>query len=199
LEIDFVAGIPDSGIGSVLGYANASKWDYIRPYVRYTPTWQRSFMPQKQEDRDNVAKHKLIPIKESIMGKRMLLCEDSIVRGTQLRDKVQGLFAHGARDVHMRPSCPPLTYSCSFLNFSRSKSELDLAARRAMRKVEGRDEFDAGPYLDESSEKYQRMVDSIRGDLRLTILRYQKMEDMVSAIGLPKEKLCLGCWKETKK
>jgi amidophosphoribosyltransferase len=196
LELDFVAGIPDSGIGSGLGYAAARGLPFKRPFVKYTPTQQRSFMPQEQEVREMVAKYKLIPIRELIEGQRIGSTEDSIVRGTQLQKKIREFFEYGAREVHMRPSCPPLTYTCNFLNFSRSRSVFDLAARKAMRKVEGTDDFDVEPYLDEDSERHERMVDSIRGDLGLTSLRYQRMNDMVSAIGLPKGKLCLGCWRE---
>ncbi len=193
LKLDFVAGIPDSAIGSAVGYTNESGLPYLRPFVKYTPTWQRSFMPQEQEDRDLTAEHKLIPIEAIIQGSKMLFTEDSIVRGTQLRKKVEELFRYGAEEVHMRPSCSPLTHACEFLNFSRSKSVYDLAARRAMREVEGREDFEIAPFLDEDSEKYGKMVDRIRGDLGLTSLKYLRFEDMASVIGLPQDKLCLGC------
>ncbi|MBM3234281.1 amidophosphoribosyltransferase [Candidatus Pacearchaeota archaeon] len=194
LKIDSVAGIPDSGTGHALGYSNFMKIPHERPFVKYTPTWPRSFMPQSQRDRDLVAKMKLIPIRELIEGRRLLFCEDSIVRGTQLKDTIQRLYDCGAREVHMRPACPPLTFGCKFLNFSRSKSQDVLAGRKAIRKIEG-DDYDIAPYLDESSEQFAKMVEVIRQRLGLTSLRYQKLDDLVSAIGLPREKLCLGCWR----
>lgn len=197
LKLDFVSGIPDSGIGSAIGYMNESGLPYKRPYVKYGLTWPRSFMPQEQEDRNLVAKMKLIPIIDLIKGYKILFTEDSIVRGTQLQKKIHELFHdYGAEEVHMRPSCSPLMYTCQNLNFSRSKSLFELAARKAMRGVEGREGFDIAPYLDENSKKHEKMVDFIRGDLGLTSLKYPKFNDMVSAIGLPKEKLCSGCWKE---
>lgn len=195
LVIDSIAGIPDSGTGHALGYSNERRVPHTRPFVKYTPTWPRSFMPQDQSVRDLVAKMKLIPIRELIEGKRLLFCEDSIVRGTQLKDTIQRLYAAGAREVHMRPACPPLTFGCRYLNFSRSKNQSVLAARKAIKKIEGRDDYDVTPYLDESSQQFARMVDVIREDLKLTSLRYQKLDDLVSAIGLPREKLCLGCWR----
>ena len=152
-------------------------------------------MPQDQSVRDLVARMKLIPVRELIKGKRLLFCEDSIVRGTQLKDTIQRLYDIGVREVHMRPACPPLTFGCRYLNFSRSKSQAVLAARKAIKKIEGRDDYDITPYLDESSPQFAKMVDVIREDLKLTSLRYQKLDDLVSAIGLPREKLCLGCWR----
>jgi len=196
LKIDFISGIPDSGIGSAIGYMNESKIPYKRSYAKYTPSWQRSFMLQDQKDRGLIAKYKLIPNEDLIRGFSILFTEDSIVRGTQLKEKIEELFFYGAKEVHMRPSCSPLTYTCDFLNFSRSKSIFDLAARKAMRKVEGKEEFDVAPYLNENSKKYTKMIDVIRGDLGLTSLKYPGFDDMVSTIGLPKEKLCFGCWRE---
>jgi len=198
LKVDYVTGIPDSGIGSGLGYSHASGLPFKRPYIKYTETYQRSFMSQEQEGREVVAEYKLVPIKELIEGQRIMATEDSIVRGTQLKKKVQELFDYGAKEVHMRPSCPPLTVGCKYLNFSRSKSLYDLAARKAMRKVEGKNDFDVGPYFDEDSEKYAKMIDVIRGDLGLTSLKYPKYSKggMVSVIGLPEEKLCSGCWSD---
>lgn len=195
LNIDLVTGIPDSGIASALGYAVASGLPYLRPSVKYNPTWQRSFMPQEQEARDFVAAYKLIHNTEIIQNKNILSTEDSIVRGTQLQKKIRELFESGANEVHMRPSCPPLTYICKFLNFSRSRDQYDLAARKAMRKVEGKDDFDITPYLNEDSEEYYKMIDMIRADLGLTTLKYPKYADMVKCIGLPEENLCGGCWK----
>ena len=194
VEIDLVAGVPDSGTAHGLGYANEVKVPYSRPYVKYTPTWPRSFMPQDQSIRDLVAIMKLIPIKELIKDKRLLFCEDSIVRGTQLRRTIQRLFDSGAKEVHMRPACPPLVYGCKFLNFSRSRSELDLAGRWAIKELIGRDIGDPFEYTDPTSDNYKAMVDVIRKRLGLTTLQYQKLEDLVNAIGLPKEKLCTYCW-----
>jgi len=194
VEVDCVAGIPDSGIGHAIGYAAESRVPYRRPFVKYTPTWPRSFMPQDQGVRDLVARMKLIPIHDLIQGKRILFCEDSIVRGTQLRDIISRVFDHGAREVHMRPACPPLVHGCRFLNFSRSTSEMDLAARRAIQEIEG----DADPRLDEyadpSSPCHAAMVERIRERLGLTTLQYQTLPDMIAAIGLPREKLCTYCW-----
>jgi len=194
VEVDFVAGIPDSGVGHAIGYASEAGVPYRRPFVKYTPTWPRSFMPQDQRVRDLVARMKLIPIRETIEGRRLLFCEDSIVRGTQLRDVILRLFDHGAREVHMRPACPPLVYGCKFLNFSRSKSELDLAGRKTIKELEGDADKDLDQYADPHSDKYAAMVDRIRQRLSLTSLQYQELGDLVKSIGLPKEKLCTYCW-----
>jgi len=194
VEIDCVAGIPDSGIGHAIGYANERNIPYIRPFTKYTPTWPRSFMPEDQSVRDLVAKMKLIPIRELIEGKKILFCEDSIVRGTQLQDNIQILFDYGASEVHMRPACPTLIYPCDFLNFSTSRSILDLAGRKAIRELEDADDKFLDEYAISSSEKNQAMVDRIRQRLRLTSLKYQKLENLVEAIGLPKDKLCTHCW-----
>ena len=155
-----VAGIPDSGTGHAIGYANEAGIPYRRPFVKYTPTWPRSFMPQDQRVRDLVARMKLIPIRELIEGKRLLFCEDSIVRGTQLKDTIQRLYDYGAKEVHMRPACPPLVYGCKFLNFSRSKSELDLAGRKAIQEIEGTADRDLDEYADPDSDKYAAMVEA---------------------------------------
>jgi len=194
IEIDLVAGIPDSGTAHAIGYANDARVPYGRPFVKYTPTWPRSFMPQNQQIRDLVAAMKLIPIKELISGKRLLFCEDSIVRGTQLQDTVQRIYDFGAKEVHMRPACPPLIYGCKFLNFSRSKSVLDLAARRAIRELEGENVTDISAYADSSTEEYKAMIEIICKRLHLTSLKYQKLDNLVKAIGLPKERLCTYCW-----
>lgn len=193
-KIDLVAGIPDSGTGHAIGYAAAAGIPYRRPFVKYTPTWPRSFMPPDQAVRDLVARMKLIPIPELIRDKRLLFCEDSIVRGTQLKDIIQRLYDFGAREVHMRPACPPLVYGCKFLNFSRSRSELDLAARRAIHELEGTATDRLAEYADCTSERYGKMVECIRRRLKLTTLRYQTLDDLVAAIGLPKEKICTYCW-----
>ena len=194
VEIDFVAGIPDSGIGHAIGYANEKKIPYLRPFVKYTPTWPRSFMPQNQEVRDLVAKMKLIPIRSMIEGKRILFCEDSIVRGTQLKDNIEILFDYGASEVHMRPACPTLIFPCEFLNFSTSRSRLDLAGRSVINEIEVGDEENLDEYYTPGSKKYVEMIDRIRQRLRLTTLQYQKLDDMVDAIGLPREKVCTHCW-----
>jgi len=193
-QVDVVAGIPDSGTGHAIGYANQSGIPYARPFVKYTPTWPRSFMPPDQRVRDLVARMKLIPIGELIRGKRVLFCEDSIVRGTQLKDTIQRLYDCGASEVHMRPACPPLVYGCKFLNFSRSKSELDLAARRSIKELEGDADGHLDEYADPTSERHAAMVDRTRQRLGLTTLRYQQLDDLVSAIGLPKQQLCTYCW-----
>jgi amidophosphoribosyltransferase len=196
VSVDVVAGIPDSGIGHAIGYSTESGVPYRRPFVKYTPTWPRSFMPQEQRVRDLVARMKLIPIHDLIKGKRILFCEDSIVRGTQLRDIITRVFDHGAREVHMRAACPPLIYGCPFLNFSRSKSEMDLAARRAIKELEGDAQADGSldEYANPASPRFAAMVERIRLRLGLTSLRYQTLPDMVDAIGLPPQDLCTHCW-----
>jgi len=194
VKVDMVAGIPDSGTGHAIGYATEAGVPYRRPFVKYTPTWPRSFMPQDQSVRDLVARMKLIPIREMLDGARVLFCEDSIVRGTQLRDTVRRLYAVGAREVHMRPACPPLVYGCKFLNFSRSRSELDLAGRWAIKALEGRDDACLAEYAADGSAKKEAMIEHIGKTLELTSLRYQRLDDLVAAIGLPKEKLCTYCW-----
>jgi len=194
LEVDVVAGIPDSGTAHAIGYAVEAGVPYRRPFVKYTPTWPRSFMPQDQAIRDLVARMKLIPIRELIQGQRILFCEDSIVRGTQLKDIIQRVFEYGAEQVHMRPACPPLVHGCKYLNFSRSRSVLDLAGRKAIEKIEGHHEAHLEEYADPESERYRRMLEHIRKQLKLTSLEYQRLDDLVAAIGLPKEKLCTYCW-----
>jgi amidophosphoribosyltransferase len=194
MAIDTVAGIPDSGIGHAIGYATARHIPYRRPFVKYTPTWPRSFMPQNQQMRDLVARMKLIPIRKLIDGKRLLFCEDSIVRGTQLQDTIQVLHDYGAREVHMRPACPVLIYPCEFINFSTSRSTLDLAGRKAIHDLEGGETADLSPYARAGTEHNLAMIDGIRRRLRLTTLKYQRLDDLVAAIGLPKEKLCTHCW-----
>ncbi len=193
-QADLVAGIPDSGIGHAIGFANESKIPYMRPYVKYTPTWPRSFMPQNQDMRDLVARMKLIPIREIIEGKRIIFCDDSVVRGTQLKDNTQILYEYGAKEVHMRIACPCLIHPCEFLNFSNSRSTLDLAGRKAIFELEGTEETDLTDYAVDGSDKHQAMIAKIIDRLKLTSIRYQKLDDLVAAIGLPKEKLCTHCW-----
>jgi amidophosphoribosyltransferase len=194
VELDMVSGIPDSGTAHALGYASAARLPFLRPFVKYTPTWPRSFMPQDQSVRDLVARMKLIPIRPLIEGKRMLFCEDSIVRGTQLKDVIQRLYDYGAKEVHMRPACPPLVYGCKFLNFSISRSELDLAARTAIKELENSGDLPLGEYADSTSDRHCAMRERIRQRLKLTTLKYQRLEDLVAAIGLPQEQLCTYCW-----
>jgi len=193
VQADLVAGVPDSGVGHAIGYAMESGLPYRRPLTKYTPGYGRSYTPPSQEIRDLVATMKLIPIKEIICGNRIILCEDSIVRGTQLKNyTLKKLWENGAKEVHIRPACPPLMFPCKFALSTRSTSEL--AARRAIRSIEGKDIEDAAEYLDPQSGKYPKMVEWIRRELGATTLRYQTIEDMIRAIGLPREKLCLHCW-----
>ncbi len=192
--VDYVAGIPDSGIGHAIGYAAARGIPYRRPFVKYTPTWPRSFMPQNPAMRDLVARMKLIPVRRLIEDKRLLFCEDSIVRGTQLKDTIGNLYAYGAREVHMRPACPVLIHPCEFINFSTSRSTLDLAGRRAIQELEGDAPRDLSAYARAGSPENLAMIEIIRRRLNLTTLKFQRLEDMVAAIGLPREKLCTHCW-----
>ncbi|MBN1871513.1 MAG: amidophosphoribosyltransferase [Candidatus Omnitrophica bacterium] len=193
IEVDVVAGVPDSGTAHALGYAIESGKPYRRPLVKYTPGYGRSYTPPSQDTRDLIAKMKIIPIKEIIQGNRIVLCEDSIVRGTQLKNfVVKKLWDSGAKEIHIRPACPPLMFPCKFNLSTRSIQEL--AARKAIRSIEGHDLEDVSEYVDHTSAKYRKMVDWIASDLGVTTLRYQNVDDMVSAIGLPREKLCLHCW-----
>ncbi len=194
IDADFVAGIPDSGVGHAMGYSNATCIPLKRPYAKYTPTWPRSFMPQSQNMRDLVAKMKLIPNKSIIQNKKGVFLDDSIVRGTQLKDNVRDLHEAGIKEVNMRIACPPLTYPCEFLNFSRSRSSLELATHKAVRELENKEGVDMKEYSDCNSEKYRAMVEKIRENLDLTSLSFQKLDDLVEAIGLPKEKLCTHCF-----
>lgn len=195
VEIDSVCGIPDSGIAHAIGYSNEKKKPYERSFVKYTPTWARSFMPQNQKIRDLMAKMKLIPVKEKIEGKRLLFCDDSIVRGTQLKDTANRLYGLGAKEVHMRSACPPLVYGCKFLNFSTSRSELDLAARRAIQKLSGKDDAETlAKYTNYGSPEYDAMVEEIREQLNLTTLKFQKLSKLLDAIGIDPDKVCTYCW-----
>lgn len=193
IEVDVVSGVPDSGTAHALGYAMESGKPYRRPLVKYSPGYGRSYTPPSQKTRDLIARMKLIPIKEIINGNRIVVCEDSIVRGTQLKNfTVNKLWDCGAKEVHVRPACPPLMFPCKFCLSTRSIHEL--AARKAIRDLEGHDAEDVTEYVDHNSEKYKKMVEWIRNDLGVTSLRYQYLEDMIKAIGLPKEKLCVYCW-----
>jgi amidophosphoribosyltransferase len=188
-----VCGIPDSGVGHAHGYGNEKKIPYKRAYSKYTPTWPRSFMPQYQGQRDLVAKMKLIPNKAVIEGKRMVFLDDSIVRGTQLRDSTNDLRESGAKEIHMRIACPPLLFACNYLNFSESRSIMELAGRKAIKQLGG-EEKELKEFANPDSEKYKAMVKQIKENLNLDSLRYQRLDDLVKAIGLPKEKLCTHCW-----
>ncbi|MBN2698585.1 MAG: amidophosphoribosyltransferase [Bacteroidales bacterium] len=190
---DFVCSIPDSGVGHAIGYSNEKRIPYKRGYSKYTPTWPRSFMPQYQEMRDLVAKMKLIPNRALLEGKNVVFCDDSIVRGTQLKDNTIELRKAGVGELHIRISCPPLLYPCKFLNFSRSRTPLELATRKAIYQMEGETE-DLEAYSNPESDKYKAMVNQIEKNLGIDSLIYQNIDDMVKAIGLPKEKLCTHCW-----
>ena len=192
---DMVAGVPDSGIAHAIGYANQSGIPFARPFIKYTPTWPRSFMPQQQSQRNLIARMKLIPVESLIRDKSLLLIDDSIVRGTQLRETTEFLYNSGAKEVHVRPACPPILFGCRYLNFSRSNSDLDLITRRKIQAAEG----DNGPeileeYCNPKSQRYLRMQQEIGTELKCTTLQYQRLDDMIEAIGLPSCKLCTYCW-----
>ena len=192
---DTVAGVPDSGTAHAVGYANESGIPFSRPFIKYTPTWPRSFMPTIQTQRNLIAKMKLIPVHDLIQGKRLMLIDDSIVRGTQMRETTQFLYRSGAKEVHIRPACPPLLFGCKYLNFSRSSSEMDLIARQVIREMEGNDKFarlDA--YVNPETAEYQDMVKHIGERLDFTSMRYHRLDDMIEAVGLPADKLCTYCW-----
>lgn len=193
---DSVAGIPESGVAHAIGYANAAGIPYARPFIKYTPTWARSFMPPNQKQRSLVAKMKLIPVHDLIDGKSLLLIDDSIVRGTQLRETTEFLYESGAREVHIRPSCPPLMFACKYLNFSRSNSDMELITRKVIAKLEGENPSREVlyEYADPDSPKYQAMVEMIRKELHFTTLKYNRLDDLIEATGLPAEKLCTYCW-----
>lgn len=193
-EVDFISAIPDSGIGMALGYAQGIGKPYLRGIVKYTPTWPRSFTPSTQERRELVAKMKLIPNKSLLRGRMVIFCDDSIVRGTQLRDNVKDLFDSGVEEVHMRISCPPLIYPCKFLNFTASKSEMELITRRVIADLEGDPDKNLQDYATTDSEKYKAMVAEICRRLNLTSLRFSSIENMVEAIGLPKCRICTHCF-----
>lgn len=198
VDTDYVAGVPDSGIAHAVGYANTSGIPFARPFIKYTPTWPRSFMPRNQTKRNQIAKMKLIPVDDLIKDKKMLLIDDSIVRGTQLRETTEYLYEGGAKEVHIRPACPPLLYGCKYLNFSRSDSELDLITRRIILKREGEEKANdpevLAEYADPNSERYQAMLDDICKELNFTSLRYHRLDDMIESIGIDPDKLCTYCW-----
>ena len=193
---DLVAGVPDSGTAHAIGYANESGVPFSRPFIKYTPTWPRSFMPTNQSKRNVIAKMKMLPVESLIKDKSLLLIDDSIVRGTQLRETTEYLYASGAKEVHIRPACPPLLFGCKYLNFSRSSSEMDLITRRIIREREGDDVSmeTLKDYADPESRNYKEMLDEICRQLNFTTLRYHRLDDMIESIGLDKCKLCTYCW-----
>ena len=194
-EVDYVCGIPDSGVPHAIGYANESHHAFARPFVKYTPTWLRSFTPPNQEMRNMVAKMKQIPVPELIDGKKLLFVDDSIVRGTQLRETVEFLYESGAKEVHMRSACPPIMYNCKYLNFSSSKSEMELLARKTVQKLEGDEgQKHLEEYADANTERGQCMLKTICEEFGFDSLGYQSLDGMLEAIGLPKEKVCTYCW-----
>lgn len=193
---DIVAGVPDSGTAHAIGYANASGIPFSRPFIKYTPTWPRSFMPTMQKQRNLIAKMKLLPVKHLIEGKKLLLIDDSIVRGTQLRETTEFLYESGAKEVHIRPACPPLIFGCKYLNFSRSKSEMELITRVVINELEDGEVTDdvLREYADYNSEKYEKMVEKICEKLNFTSLRFHRLDDMIEAVGIDPDKLCTYCW-----
>ena len=195
VEPDSVAGVPDSGIAHAIGYSNESSIPFTRPFIKYTPTWPRSFMPTSQAQRNLIARMKLIPVHDLIKDKKLLMIDDSIVRGTQLRETVDFLYNCGAKSVHIRPACPPILYGCKYLNFSRSSSEMDLITRRIIKEREGEvTEEKLQEYADPDSTCYKEMVEEIRKQLNFTTLRYHRLDDMIKAIGISPCKLCTYCF-----
>ena len=196
INVDVVAGVPDSGIAHAVGYANEAGIPFSRPFIKYTPTWPRSFMPTIQTKRDMIAHMKLLAVEELIRDKSLLLIDDSIVRGTQLRETTEYLFDAGAKEVHIRPACPPLLFGCKYLNFSRSSSEMELISRRVIEELEGTEVTPEllKEYSDPDSEKYQAMVDGICKKLNFTTLRYHRLDDMLASVGIDPDKLCTYCW-----
>ena len=195
VEADVVAGVPDSGTAHAVGYANESGIPFSRPFIKYTPTWPRSFMPTIQKQRNLIAHMKLIPVHELIRDKKLLLIDDSIVRGTQLRETTEFLYQSGAKEVHIRPACPPLLYGCKYLNFSRSSSEMDLITRRIIKEMEGDGKnVNLSAYSNPETLEYREMVRRIGVQLNFTSLRYHRLDDMIASVGIDKDKLCTYCW-----
>ena len=192
---DIVAGVPDSGTAHAIGYANESGIPFSRPFIKYTPTWPRSFMPTMQTQRNLIAKMKLIPVHDLIQDKSLLLIDDSIVRGTQLRETTEFLYQSGAKEVHIRPACPPLLFGCKYLNFSRSTSEMDLIARRVLKEMEQEGlKIDLKKYVDPNTNEYNDMVMRIGKQLNFTTLHFHRLDDMVKSVGIDENKLCTYCW-----
>lgn len=195
IDVDIVAGVPDSGIAHAIGYANESCIPYARPFIKYTPTWPRSFMPTTQSQRNLIARMKLIPVHSLIEDRSLLLIDDSIVRGTQLRETTEFLYQSGAKEVHVRPACPPLLYGCKYLNFSRSKSDLDLITRRIIREWEGDNDVNVlGEYADPNSDRYAAMLEEIRKRQNFTSLRYHRLDDLIKSIGIDACQVCTYCF-----
>ena len=195
VQPDIVAGVPDSGTPHAIGYSNASGIPFSRPFIKYTPTWPRSFMPTIQSQRNLIAKMKLIPVHDLIQDKSLLLIDDSIVRGTQLRETTEFLYQSGAKEVHIRPACPPLLYGCKYLNFSRSTSEMDLITRRVLKDLEREGRFTKlEAYSDPETEEYKEMIKRIGDQLNFTSLRYHRLDDMIESVGIDRCKLCTYCW-----
>ena len=194
-DIDYVSGVPDSGTPHAIGYANESGIPFARPFIKYTPTWPRSFMPTNQKERDRVAKMKQIPVHELIEGKKLLFVDDSIVRGTQLRETVEFLYANGAKEVHIRSACPPIMYGCKFLNFSTSRSPMELIARRTVYELEGEEgDKHLEEYSDPSTERGRKLREAICEKLHFTSLGYQSLDGILEAIGIDRDKICTYCW-----
>ena len=194
-DIDYVSGVPDSGTPHAIGYSNESKIPFARPFIKYTPTWPRSFMPSNQKERSRVAKMKQIPVHDLIKDKKLLFVDDSIVRGTQLRETVEFLYENGAKEVHMRSACPPIMYSCKYLNFSRATSEMELISRATIMELEGEEGFKhLDEYSDASTERGKKMREEICKKLNFASLEFQTLEGIVEAIGLPADELCTYCW-----
>ena len=192
---DIVAGVPDSGTAHAIGYANESGIPFSRPFIKYTPTWPRSFMPTIQTQRNLIAKMKLIPVHDLIQGKSLLLIDDSIVRGTQLRETTEFLYQSGAKEVHIRPACPPLLFGCKYLNFSRSTSEMDLISRRVLKEMEQEGlKIDLKKYVDPNTNEYNDMVARIGKQLNFTTLHFHRLDDMIGSVGIDADKLCTYCW-----
>lgn len=199
IDVDIVAGVPDSGIAHAIGYANESGIPYARPFIKYTPTWPRSFMPTTQSQRNLIARMKLIPVHSLIEDRSLLLIDDSIVRGTQLRETTEFLYQSGAKEVHVRPACPPLLYGCKYLNFSRSKSDLDLITRRIIREWEGDNDVNVlGEYADPNSDRYAAMLEEIRKRQNFTSLRYHRLDDLIKSIGIDACQVCTYCFNGVK-
>ncbi len=195
VDVDFIAGVPDSGIGHAIGYANESGIPFARPFIKYTPTWPRSFMPASQSMRNLVAHMKLIAVDALIRDKKLLFLDDSIVRGTQMRETVEFLYECGAKEVHIRPACPPIMFGCKYLNFSRSTSEMDLITRRVIQKLEGANKnYSLEKYVDSTTTEYKNMIHEICKELNFTSLKYQSLDGMLDAIGIDKSQICTYCW-----
>ncbi|MDE7021066.1 MAG: amidophosphoribosyltransferase, partial [Lachnospiraceae bacterium] len=195
VQPDIVAGVPDSGTAHAIGYANESGIPFSRPFIKYTPPWPRSFMPTIQSKRKLIAKMKLIPVHDLIKDRSLLLIDDSIVRGTQLRETTEFLYQSGAKEVHIRPACPPLLFGCKYLNFSRSTSEMELITRQVIHEMEADNKYpNLAVYADPESSQYHDMLEKIREKLNFTSLRYNRLDDMIESVGIDKSKLCTYCW-----